>query len=312
MCVCGLVLAVVGTHGGANHSAQLADGKPTALDSKPLAHRCGKACWIGVVALYGIPPFPLTPPAVTSVRPAVSPLLQCLLVVLLRPRCARVARCGSRRLAAERERCRGDLHLCPLPPPPTPPVRPAAASASPTVRRRSCALASSPLVRRVVPTLRSSSWTPPRSSAGAAWNIHVAASAPTGVLVRTLLRSDVQSLAACSPWRCRPRQPRCPTEPTPLRPSWIYGGCRASPCRWARSACWACLADLPSRCPCTGVVHVITRKRQRCPAPWSRSLCPPAAGAVGACRPVRWFCRGARHTRRCSGEPRPWLGPCRA
>jgi hypothetical protein len=115
-------LAVVGTHGGANHSAQLADGKPTALDSKPLAHRCGKACWIGVVALYGIPPFPLTPPAVTSVRPAVSPLLQCLLVVLLRPRCARVARCGSRRLAAERERCRGDLHLCPLPPPPTPPV----------------------------------------------------------------------------------------------------------------------------------------------------------------------------------------------
>jgi hypothetical protein len=221
VCVCGLVLAVVGTHGGANHSAQLADGKPTALDSKPLAHRCGKACWIGVVALYGIPPFPLTPPAVTSVRPAVSPLLQCLLVVLLRPRCARVARCGSRRLAAERERCRGDLHLCPLPPPPTPPVRPAAASASPTVRRRSCALASSPLVRRVVPTLRSSSWTPPRSSAGAAWNIHVAASAPTGVLVRTLLRSDVQSLAACSPWRCRPRQPRCPTEPTPLRPSWI-------------------------------------------------------------------------------------------
>jgi hypothetical protein len=54
------MLAVVGTHGGGNHSAQLADGKPTALDSKPLARRCGKACWIGVVALYGIPPFPLT------------------------------------------------------------------------------------------------------------------------------------------------------------------------------------------------------------------------------------------------------------
>lgn len=210
---------------------------------------------------------------------------------------------------------RGTRTMPRRPPSVSPPT--AADAAGATGRRvcvtdRSCALASSPLVRRVVPTLRSSSWTPPRSSAGAAWNIHVAASAPTGVLVRTLLRSDVQSLAACSPWRCRPRQPRCPTEPTPLRPSWIYGGCRASPCRWARSACWACLADLPSRCPCTGVVHVITRKRQRCPAPWSRSLCPPAAGAVCACRPVRWFCRGARHTRRCSGEPRPWLGPCRA
>jgi hypothetical protein len=57
VCVC-LVLAVVGTHGGANRSTQLDDGKSTALDSKPLAHRCREACWIGVVAPYGILPFP--------------------------------------------------------------------------------------------------------------------------------------------------------------------------------------------------------------------------------------------------------------